>query len=182
MFGFTLTEQEKLVRVHRQSKLILLPRILLVLVAVLVPWLYFIHIDLEGYSAYLVIWFLIILLFFLRPYAEWRINRYILTSSRLVCIRHIEVFKREVNETPLDRILNVSFRTTGLMSILLNFGDVEVHVIGLHKPIVLKSVRRPEELKNYLWEIHEHVLRMKGDSNFIHTHGKLNQAKGESDD
>lgn len=72
---------------------------------------------------------------------------------------HEGLFKKLVIETPLDRILNVSYKTTGFFSSIFSFGDVEVQVVGLIEPIVLKQVRYPAKLKDRLWKAHEDSLK-----------------------
>src|SRR3546814_4664852 len=66
-------------------------------------------------------------------------------SKRLVHILHTGLFKKTVVETPLDRILNVSFRTTGILSTLFNYGDVLVEVVGLDHSLILKAIPGPSK-------------------------------------
>lgn len=84
----------------------------------------------------------------------WRLNRNILTNRRLIKIAHTGLMKRLVIETPLERILNVSYKTTGILSSLFRYGDVEVQVVGLMEPMVLKNISHPSVVKDYLWKLH----------------------------
>lgn len=85
----------------------------------------------------------------------WRREKYIVTTRRLVKTVHESVFRQVVTETTLDRILNISFRTTGPWSMLARFGDIDVQVVGRMEPIVVKSVRTPAQTKEFLWRLHE---------------------------
>jgi hypothetical protein len=69
------------------------------------------------------------------------------------------LFKKTFVETPLDRILNVSYKTTGFWSSILGFGNVEVQVVGLIEPIIFQNVSRPGPLKDYIWKAHERAAK-----------------------
>jgi hypothetical protein len=82
------------------------------------------------------------------------LNSYLITSQRLVVVIYRHLFSKQVIETPIERILNISFKRHGFWASMLNFGEVVVQVVGLIEPIVLKKVRHPELIKDYLWQIH----------------------------
>ena len=69
----------------------------------------------------------------------WYLNVYIVTTARFIEIQREDLFQKEVLETPLERILNVSFRTTGLFSVVFGYGDVLVQVVGLGEPMTWKT-------------------------------------------
>lgn len=96
---------------------------------------------------------------FLRTVLIWWRNCYILTNQRLMIFEHKGLFRHTVVETPLERILNVSYKTTGIMSSLWQFGDVEVQVVGLYEPIILRHVPDPEYIKDYLWQMHKRMTQ-----------------------
>ena len=58
-------------------------------------------------------------------------NYYMLTSRRLLHVYREGLFNKHVNETYLDRILNVSFKTTGFISTIFEYGDVSVKAVGM---------------------------------------------------
>jgi hypothetical protein len=57
-------------------------------------------------------------------------------------------------ETPLERILNVSFQIKGFWQSLFRFGTVEVQAAGLTNPLTLKNVSQPDKVKDFLWKVH----------------------------
>jgi hypothetical protein len=102
----------------------------------------------------LFVWTLGVSLYAVKVYFLWHLKQYIITNKRLIHISHYGIFKKRVVETPLERVLNVSFRTTGILSSMFSFGDVEVQVVGLLEPITLSNISNPSKIKDYLWELH----------------------------
>lgn len=157
MFGFSLQRDEQIIRVLRQSKWVLLKPLALAAIVFFVPWYYVSHYELSIYKTGVIFWSFLPLAYVLRSYKLWELQRYIITSKRLIKTWHQSVFKKIVVETPLDRILNVSFKTTGMLSVLGRYGDVEVQVVGLMEPIILQNITRPGAIKEYLWRAHAAV-------------------------
>ncbi len=158
MHRFHLHEGEHHKVTYRESMLFLMEPLILVVVAILVP-LYF----LWKYEllAMLGIGVLVIAVigtaWFIRDALIWYRNSYVITNQRLIIFDHEGLLKHAVIETPLERVLNVSFRTTGVLSALFDFGDVEVQVVGLVEPVILKHVPNPSEIKDSLWDLHKRV-------------------------
>lgn len=159
MHKFNRLESEHLKNIYRQSKVFLAKSFFGFMAIVFIPtyflWKY------ELLSQYRGIIFIIALVagvWFLREAIIWYRNCYVLTNLRLILFAHDGLFKRTVIETPLERVLNVSYKTTGVMSALFSYGDVEVQVVGLVEPIILKHISDPAEIKDYLWEMHKRVV------------------------
>jgi hypothetical protein len=91
---------------------------------------------------------------FLRELSIYNLNVFLITSERLIVVFHEGFLKKEVYETPHERILNISYNITGPTQSLGGYGNVDVHIIGLAQPLVLKNVAKPAQLKDDLWRIH----------------------------
>lgn len=150
-----LRDKEQLLETYHQTEWILSKAVLIVLVAVYLPWFFMLKYDLfDQWKGLLFLWTLLVAGYGLRQYFIWYLHKYVITNQRLIHISHEAIFKKIVVETLIERILNVSFKTTGLFSSLFNYGDVEVQVVGLMDPIVLNNIKHPREIKDYLWELH----------------------------
>jgi hypothetical protein len=146
---------EHVLHIYRQAKAVLAKPLLLTFLLLYIPWFFLLKYGLAGeYRTLLFIYSLAIVAYALREYIVWRLNKYIITDKRLISIIHLKIFRKLVIETPLERILNVSFKTTGMWSSLMGFGNVEVQVVGLMEPIILRHIRRPSKIKDYLWHLH----------------------------
>lgn len=176
MHGYLLNPDERVVRVFLQSKLVLIKPFLIAGLAFGIPWWYLLHYDLTSVRSAILVWSVVCLLYFVREYRLWTLQKYVITSKRLIKLQHEALFKKVVVETPLERILNVSFKTTGLFSVIGRYGDVEVQVVGLIDPIVLKNITRPASIKEYLWHAHEQAAK---DTKFdaVHLQEKIGYTK-----
>jgi hypothetical protein len=147
---------EQHLNTYHATEMVLVKPVLIILAALYIPWFFALKYDVAlQYKTWFILWTLIVLGYGVRSYLIWSLNRYVITSKRLVRLLHQGIFRRVVMETPLERILNISFKTTGLWSSLFKFGDVEVQVVGLIEPIILKSIKHPQQVKDYLWQLHQ---------------------------
>src|SRR3989344_3089814 len=155
MFKFDLQSNEKLLNVYRQTELVLIRPVLVVFVLIYAPWVYLLKYELyEKFSTLVLFWTLAVLLYALNKYVLWLLNSYILTDKRLIHVKYNTVVHKQVIETPLERILNISYQTRGIMPSVFGFGDIDVQIVGLTEPMIIKNIKNPAKIKDYLWEIH----------------------------
>ncbi len=176
MRGFILQSGEKVIRVFHQTKWVLLKPFFISTVLLLAPWWYIVRFSLPNFRSFVIVWSIVPIAYFLRSHKLWTLKKYIITSKRLIKMHHEALFKKVVVETPLERILNVSFKTTGILSVLGNFGDVEVQVVGLIEPMVLKNITHPAKIKEYLWRAHEEAAKRE-DFSATHLQEKIGYTK-----
>ena len=155
MFKFDLLENEKVINIYRQTEAVLFKPVLIIFVLIYFPWYFLIKYELVGnYDRLLLFWTFLVLVYGIRCYLIWLLNAYIVTDKRLINVAHKGMFNKKVIETPLERILNVSFQIKGFWQSLFSFGTVEVQAAGLSDPLALKNVSQPDKLKDFLWKIH----------------------------
>lgn len=158
MFSLKLHSDEQLLAVYRKHEVTLVPKVLQIFVFIFIPWFFGLKYEYvfssPDHTKIFIAWTLLVAFFALHAFIVWSINVYIVTTKRLVHIVHTGLFKKTVVETPLDRILNVSFRTTGILSTLFNYGDVLVEVVGLDHSLILKAIPGPSKVKDFIWKIH----------------------------
>lgn len=176
MRSIILQPDEEVVTVFRQSPAILTFPALVATVLLFVPFWYATKYSLVGsLKFWLFIWALLVFGWFLEKLVLWHREKYIVTTTRFVKTSHQNVFKQEVSETALDRILNVSFRTTGPWSMITGFGDIDLQVVGRVDPIIVKSVQRPAVVKEFLWRLHEQSLADRPTAHNMQEYGMPNQ-------
>jgi hypothetical protein len=155
VFKFDLLENEKVVSIYRQTEAVLFKPVLVVFVLIYFPWYFLLRYGLaSNYSRLLLFWTLLVFLYAAYKYILWLLNTYIITDKRLININYKNLFDKMVLESPLDKILNVSFFAKGLWQTLFDFGSVEVQVTGLSGPLVLKNIAHPSKVKDFLWQAH----------------------------
>ena len=160
MFKFDLHPGESLVRIYRRSEWVLAKTVLLVFAAIYLPWTFLIKYDLLVQARrILLLWTFLVLLYALNKYLLWLINSYILTNRRLVVVQYRSLVHKIVSETPLEKILNISYETPGVFAIFLNFGNIKIQLAGTPEPLLLKHLSHPEKTKTAIWDCHRSVSR-----------------------
>lgn len=146
-----LHELEHVRDVYRQSRWVLVEPIALSILGIIAPW-YFVWSQgmLASLQGLLIFWSTALSLYILRKLIIWQGNRYIVTNQRLIKIAKHGLLDKSVIETPLDRILNVSYH----IKLPFPYGDVDVQVVGLVDPIVLKKVPQPGAIQDYILQLH----------------------------
>jgi hypothetical protein len=157
-----LKDFEHIRQIYRQSPFVLvhplgIPVVLIILLGYLA-----LRFAINGPT--LIIMFIVmggVFLHALREFIIWRLNQYVVTNQRLLIYSQKGLFDQTVVETPHERILNVSYHTQGMVSTIVGYGDVEVQVVGLMEPMVLKNITTPMEIKDYLWAMHMRLAEDK---------------------
>lgn len=163
MRSLILQPHEDIVVVFRQTPIVLWWQTAFFIVAILAPVWYVTHYDLFVHATKpLLLWVVVVALWWLRHIYLWSVERYIVTTKRFVKVAHEGVFKHVVIETALDRILNISFRTTGIVSLVGQFGNIELQVVGLLNPIIVENISKPTAVKEFLWQLHEKAVAARG--------------------
>jgi uncharacterized membrane protein YdbT with pleckstrin-like domain len=165
-----LKDMEHIRQVYRQSPFVLIhPVGLSALIFIVIGYLG-IRFSVEGplrmvfYAALIAT-----ALHMIKVFIIWRRNTYVVTNQRLLIYSQKGLFDQVVVETPHERILNVSYRTEGIVSSMVGYGDVVVQVVGLMEPMILKNIAMPMEIKDYLWEMHKRLAQDKKDNVYGNT-------------
>lgn len=155
MFKFELLENEKILKVYRQTEAVLIRPVLTAFALLYFPWYFLLKYDfISNYIRLLVFWSILVILYAIQKYIIWLLNVYLLTTRRLIKVHYKNLMNKKVTESPLDKILNISYVTKGFLASVLGFGDVEVQVAGLSDPLLLKHVSQPAQVKDFLWQVH----------------------------
>src|SRR6185369_8140088 len=123
MFKFDLHENEKVIAVYRQSEAVLFRPVLVIFVLIYFPWYFFIKYDLvASFPRLMVFWTVLVFAYGTNRYLLWLLNVYLLTDKRLVRVNYSGLLSKQVQESPLNQILNVSFEIRGFWQSLFKFG------------------------------------------------------------
>lgn len=136
---------EKIIRIVRRSKIILVFPILL---AIFLLWLPF---TLWGALTQFGFWGTVFFIGLLslgiiytgRIFAIWYYNAFIITNHRLIDIDQQGLFYRGISEAPLGKIKEVHFSQKGFIQTLFGYGTVEVQIEGTNVHLKLRSIRHP---------------------------------------
>lgn len=83
------------------------------------------------------------------------LDTWIVTSERVLDMRQHGFFSRTISDMSLDRIQDVSVKTTGFIPTILGFGNVEIQSAGTIEKFIFKQVANPERVKDAIMEMIE---------------------------
>lgn len=155
-----LQDQEHIKAIHRQSILFMWEPMIVAVLAILVPWFILAYYDLAYDWRYLI--YILALgtgAVYFHHFVIWLRTRYVITNKRVMVYYYHTLFKKTVSDTPLERIISVGYKTTGLISSLFRYGNVEIQIIGVAEPMVMKHVSNPAAVKDLVWDLHMRVVQ-----------------------
>lgn len=163
-----LKQDEHIRETYRQSRFVLIHPITMSIFTVIIPWYFVLRYGGYGGIITTVLWFwtFIVAIHLLYEVYLWYKNTYVVTNLRLIHYDQKSLFKKTVVETPHERVLNVSYKTEGIISSFVGYGNVEIQVVGLMEPMIMKNVNTPMEIKDYLWDMHARATKNKSDHAF----------------
>lgn len=153
MKSFELESGEHQRRVYHPSKWTLLKFCLLYFVAVGLPARFFFKYTVPSvvWQVFLV-WCSLWSVWILWHIVKRQLESYIVTNRRLVVIKYKTPFSHTVDETPLEKVLNVGLVRHGVAETLLGLGTVLVRVVGMEDPMHLRHLRDAPGVVRYLWQ------------------------------
>lgn len=89
-----------------------------------------------GYSLY--VWFL------------YNNNLAILTNQRLIIIEQKNLFTRQISESELDKIQNLTVEVKGMMKTLLNFGNIKITTAGVALELSIRNIENPYKVQQQI--------------------------------
>ena len=99
----------------------------------------------------LSIWLLIVLVYGFFEWAIWYLDLYILTDKRIIDIEQNTLFSRQVSETDLARVQDVTFEIKGILATFFNYGNVKVETAGSETVITLDQIAEPERMQKMIF-------------------------------
>lgn len=95
-------------------------------------------------------WYLVTAAFILENFLTWFFNVYIVTDERIIDIDFYNLIYREVSETKIDKIQDVTYKMGGVVRAVFNYGDVFIQTAGTVPNFEFMAVPRPEEVVKVL--------------------------------
>ena len=128
---------------------------LLVVLSVLIPpfafsFLNFGFIPANFRFVGLLAWYLLAFAFAFERFLVWFLNVEIITNKRIIDVNIPNILFRDITQTPLEKIQDITAETAGFMGSLLAFGDVRVQTAGAIPEIRFEAVPHPNKVSQIL--------------------------------
>jgi len=108
----------------------------------------------SGYRLIITLaWYLLTFAFSLEKFLSWFFNVNIITDERIVDIDFPSILYKDISETKIDQIQDVSIKVGGFIRSLFNFGDVLIQTAGAVPEIHFSAVPNPEQVSKILNEL-----------------------------
>lgn len=91
-------------------------------------------------------WYVVTFGFLLSKFLYWFFNIFIVTNERIVDIDFINLLHKDIAETQLERVQDISYQTRGMLATVFNFGDVTIQTAGEKPNFVFERVPKPNEV------------------------------------
>ena len=153
------TPDEQIILFTRPHLITNLKWFLLVVLMALIPPFAFIFLDFGFVPVNfrfvgLLIWYLLTFAFAFERFLAWFFNVEIVTNKRIIDVDIPNILFRDITQTPLDKIQDITTETAGFMRSFLAFGDVRVQTAGTIPEIKFEAVPNPNKVSqvlNDLW-------------------------------
>lgn len=100
--------------------------------------------------AVLGIWLLLVWTGAWGAFTRYFLNAWVLTTNRIVNIKQRAFWSRSVSSLMLPRVQDVTTDVHGVLSSLLNIGDIKVQSAGEDVEFVMAGIPRPEEMRDLI--------------------------------
>jgi len=108
-----------------------------------------------------VVWYvalalvLISILYFMNAFYSYKETTSIITSERIFSVQQSGFFKRQIAETDLNKIVDVTSETHGFAKTMLKYGDLIVRTAGAREggDIILKDIPHPYNVQQKIANI-----------------------------
>ena len=105
--------------------------------------------------------FLVLVVWFILRYEDWRNDMFLLTKNKIIDIDRTPFGLQGVrqNESPLDKVQNVTSDQKGFLAWLFNMGDVTIETGG-DKHLIFEHVKDPRQIQR---DIADYLSQLKAD-------------------
>ena len=93
-----------------------------------------------------VFWYVLTFGFILSKLLFWFFNIFIVTNERIVDIDFVNLLHKNISETQLERVQDISYKTSGILATMFNFGDVTIQTAGEMPNFIFERVPKPSEV------------------------------------
>jgi len=94
----------------------------------------------------LIGWYLLTFAFAFERFLSWFFNIYIVTDERIIDINFVNILLKDISETKIDRIQDISSKTGGFVRSFFRYGDVYIQTAGPTPEICFEAVPYPSSV------------------------------------
>lgn len=162
-------DDERIKYVIRKSVLLTLPWILATAFLFVIPLLISLVLNqlpegtpvlLDGGSVLImtILWYLFVFGFFLQNILNWFFNILIITNKKIVDVDFVGILYKNISETTLDNIEDVTSNVSGALGVTFNIGALYIQTAAEKREFEFGGVDDPSKIRDVLSDL---VARVK---------------------
>jgi len=161
-FSQELKEGEKVIAILRKHWASFISPVVKIVIFLSIP-LFFIQVLFAHAWGVLIffLWEAVTLAYAIHSWIIWYFDCFIITDQRIVDIDQRSVFSREVSETSLSNIQDVTYKIEGIMATMFNYGTVEVQTSGATPKIEINCVFDPKGVQDLIFSVQKAASKGK---------------------
>ncbi len=101
----------------------------------------------------IVMWYLLVIAFIFEKFITWYFHVFIITDERVIDIDFYHLLYKEVSDTKIDNIEDVTYRQSGVLRAWLNYGDVTIQTAAEQRKFMIENAPRPNKVAKILNEL-----------------------------
>lgn len=166
-----IDEGEKIIKMVRRHYLVLVPLLLSIIFAAIVPiLLYFFMISdflpwTEEIKNAIVdfvrewkvfayaLWLLLLWVFFFIEWTDYYLDLWLVTDKRIIDIEQKGFFHRDVTSFRYEDIQDITVETRGFIETLFKFGTLHIQTAGHNRQILIRDAYDPEGARALILEL-----------------------------
>ncbi len=83
-------------------------------------------------------------------FTRYFLNAWVLTNQRIVTIKQRRFFFRQVSSLLLPRVQDATTNVSGILSSLLDIGDIKVQSAGAEVEFTMRGIPHPEQMRDII--------------------------------
>lgn len=150
-FSQELKEGEKVVALLRKHWASFIGPVIKAIIFFIIPLFAIQVLFSHGWGALIFfLWEAVVLAYIIHSWVVWYFDCFIITDQRIIDIDQRNVFSREVSETYLLNIQDITYKTEGILATLFNYGTLIVQTAGATSRIEMNFVFDPKGIQELI--------------------------------
>ncbi len=156
-FSSQLTH-EKVILLLRQHPISQLNKILIIIFAIIAPFLlmytnFLGFLPLRFKFAFYIGWYMVTSGFILESFLIWFFHVYIITDERIIDVDFNSLIFKNISSAKIDKIEDITVSTGGVLKSLVDYGNIIIQTAGEKRELEFENVFHPSKVTKILNEL-----------------------------
>lgn len=98
-------------------------------------------------------WYLFTFGFFFQSFLNWFFNLLIITNKKIVDIDFLGITYKNISETTLENVEDVTSNVTGSLGIIFNIGNVYIQTAGEKREFEFSGIDNPSKIRDLISDL-----------------------------